>query len=75
MRAEPAPGPYHSIKTVHVSRHPYPATSKSSQRPKSALRRRMVDREEGDDLDDEDEEDSDAEFDQSSYEKFFQEGS
>ena len=46
----------------------------SSHRPKSALRRRTVDREEGDNLDDEDSEDSDVEFDQSTYEKFFQEG-
>ena len=45
----------------------------SSNRPKSALRRRTVDREEGD-LDEEDDADSDEEFDHSAYEKFFMEG-
>ena len=34
----------------------------------------MIDREEGDELDDEDEEDSDQDYDHSTYEKFFQEG-
>ncbi len=61
------------LNDILVTRH-YPRKKVGSNRPKSALRRRTVDREEGDNVDDEDEEDSDEEFDHSAYEKFFQEG-
>ena len=59
--------------TFFVSRS-FPIKKLGTNRPKSALRRRTVDREEGDNLDDEDDEDSDGEFDHGAYEKFFQEG-